>query len=1233
MENIDKFFFERVIKMKQTIFTFFIKKKKKNLDELIEDELGKNKNVIGEPPEIRDLYAKYINILINCSIIFKLRDKKTQNEKILEIIEDFPQIFIPSTIDTIINHISENSQKVRTYEDKNICDFLFSGVYVLYDQKILYSIYDEKENKGVKKEITIITELYPDKNVLSDIISNIDDNIFVHLFQTYFKKKIDNYNHDNFMDILLTNKVIIPITREFNRIHNSNLKTQTSKKVSRSTQIINNYYSAVEEDPEIFVKHLKHYGIYYNKLEEINILNKFVTYDGIFIKNIDNKDSYKELKKIHNTRYFNFRNNKFTYLAQSKIVSFRLPRNGFNLKNIETRNINKGEVIDIHGYVLNDYNKSYNHHNIEISDTINTDINDILYDRKSSKKYAYIFEKNDIINDVIVFKTIFNNLRNFYIKLIETGISENDSSVNDDCSTKILHDNAYLFTDKEINVLKIIISKNKNTHKKNREIRNTHREISKTQTHKFVINPRDIDALYQCVDVIKLYHGKKQIQNDIIERKKGSYSKCIHLLEMEYIEDRKLDKNFNYANSKNLILTKYAIRDSDLGYVCRLCSQIIESEFFYEEPYNSDSQFISVVEGISEKHDEDNKIIYNLLETKLSSILRYPFLSNKASNYTRVVVSDLFYLLTKHNSFVKRYEDMNLLPIIDFDKSLYIEADTKQKNIILCYVNVILICGFTKKDFYRILNIDSLSSKKNFLKTTSFINKMLKVHNFEDKIPESLYYSVFILSCVQAKYILRIRDKHALSNEIQTFMKNTLKILFTWLKYDHSDKDKCLGKHISLLKYKMQFVFKDSVEDKTYIPKNYNLPVADTYCINSEFLKNKNITRVMETRNICIKKNNIIERKGLTFDDIKKKPYEISPSLLTNPKKHLRKICSGIEFQTHDHSFQSTSITDFLKTLNIEDNDNTYSINFNLKGEVSKVEFMVYGKNLAYVEFGGKTYISIFLMKYRSYMFFSIRLKSYKGYSLKNDISLMIPYKGSPVFLKTNYSTKNKIKFIGFDQELFFIPDNKIENILNIFNNTERNIRSICEEIHIIFIVIQNKNMTMIQGMTDKMQKIVMAILRDSENTFTYNNEMNISFLSHKYKINDSKVKDKYVIFSMEEIYFLNSFPNIHTQYVLAGLSSVYKQNKNKATKALILNLINYMFSKYLIVDANSSIYLWENEFELSIDFIEGQENQDAIQVDDSYKDKEVEGDDDVDVDDELFDRDGDDQEVLYNID
>lgn len=1232
MENIDKFFFERVIKSKQSISKLFIEtRKNKNLQGLIENELRSNKRTSEEPPEITDLYAKYINMLIICSLIFKLNDKKKQKEKLVEAKEENPQVFIPSTIDSIINHISENSQKVRTYEDKNICDFLFSEIYVLHDQKILYSIYDDNEDKSVKKDITIITELYSDKNVLTDIISNINDNIFIHLFQTYFKKKIDNHSHDDFIDILLSNKVIIPITREFNRIHNSNLKTQSSKKVSRSTQIINNYYSAVEEDPEIFVKHLQHYGIYYNKLEEINILNKFVTYDGIFIKNIDNKDSYKELKKIHNTRYFNFKNNKFTYLAQSKLMSFRLPRNGFDLKNIETRNIKRGEVIDIHGYVLNGHDKSYAPNDIEFTETIDTEKIISIYDRSSSKKYAVIFEKGNKINDTTVFKDVFDNLKIFYNTLIKKGIRVNESR-EFKCPEKVLEENRYLFTDKEINVFKIMIHKRKKPIVKDSENRNTLRRITKSQTHKFVINPRGDNAIYQCIDVIRLFHSKRTELNNIIDREKKSHSKCIHVLEMEYIEDRKLDKNFNYASSKNLILTKYAIRDNDLGYVCRLCSQIIETEFFYEEPYNSNSQFITDVEGITEKNEEDSKIIYNLLTTKLSSILRYPFLSNKASNYARVVISDLFYLLTRHNFFVKKYEVMHLLPIIDFDKSLYIEADIKQKNIVLSYINLILICSFTKKDFHRILNVDSLSSKKNFSKTTSFVNKLLKVHKIEDKIPESLLYSVFILSCVQAKYILRIRDKHALSKEIQTFMKNTLKILFMWLKYDHSDNDKCFTKYVYLLKYKMQFVFKDSVEDKNYTPKNYNLPHAETYCINSEFLKNKNTAKIMETSEICVKKYNTRERKGLTFDDIKKNPYEISPPLPTNPKKRLRKMCSGIDFRTHEHSTQSISITDFLKNLNIEDNENTYSINFNLKGEFSKVEFMVYGKNFAYVEFGNKTYISIFMMKYRSYMFFSKRLKSYKGYSLKNDISLMIPYKGSPVFLKTHYSTKNKIKFLGFDQELFFIPENKKEGIHDIFYNTERNIKNICEEIHIIFILIKNKNLPLIQTMTDKMQKIVMSILKDSENNFIYNNEMDIIFLSHRYKINDAKIKDKYVIFPMDEIYLLNSLPNIHTQYVLAGLSTVYKKNKNKATKVLILNLINYMFSKYLIVDSNSSIRLWENEFELSIDFAESQENQNIDEVDTS-KDKEVDGDDEVDVDDELFDRDGDDQEVLYNID
>ncbi|MFN9960051.1 MAG: hypothetical protein ACK55I_43765, partial [bacterium] len=114
-----------------------------------------------EVPTIIELYAKYINILINCSILFKLKDKSKINENLVELKKEFPIFYIPSTIDTIIKHTSENSQKVKTYDDKDICDFLFSEIYVLLDQKSLYFIYDEKENKDIKKEISIITELYP----------------------------------------------------------------------------------------------------------------------------------------------------------------------------------------------------------------------------------------------------------------------------------------------------------------------------------------------------------------------------------------------------------------------------------------------------------------------------------------------------------------------------------------------------------------------------------------------------------------------------------------------------------------------------------------------------------------------------------------------------------------------------------------------------------------------------------------------------------------------------------------------------------------------------------------------------------------------------------------------------------------------------------------------------------------------------------------------------------------
>ena len=92
-------------------------------------------------------------------------------------------------------------------------------------------------------------------------------------------------------------------------------------------------------------------------------------------------------------------------------------------------------------------------------------------------------------------------------------------------------------------------------------------------------------------------------------------------------------------------------------------------------------------------------------------------------------------------------------------------------------------------------------------------------------------------------------------------MKNTLRILFTWLKYDHSQRDKCFTKNVSLLKYKIQYVYKDNVEDESHVSTNYKLPVAELYCINSEFMAHKNKEKKKEAREICVKKYNNNEKK------------------------------------------------------------------------------------------------------------------------------------------------------------------------------------------------------------------------------------------------------------------------------------------------------------------------------------------------------------------------------------
>ena len=386
-----------------------------------------------------DNNSKMISIFSDIKNIIKLNTY--ENIERVKIILGNEPIKYATTIN-IFNELGEDFINdyflIKNNFHNIIKTLIIKFIYIQEDKKDIINLLEENdEEDGEYKYIEIVIgsdEKIIDFTILQQFLT--PQEIRNNMAEDYYEF-LENYRNDNKLNFLSTkkiinflfsNKILIPITDDFLRVHKSNYKYGSDSRIRDDTKIkfiiniinkIKNYHSQTyKKNPKmklavknLFYKQIKNRNIIlYNDTEEINIISKLSNSQqnsGI--------DYLVDLKNIRNYNYLNYKDfskDGFRLRTDKPIEGIRYSN---LLTSIETRIGHNDLPLNVIGIIFNPSNKNVQDFNI-------MDLKDI----HKINKNGY----NSFIN--ILKKKIFTNDDNLYYWLfnIETDIIKLDNYKN-----------------------------------------------------------------------------------------------------------------------------------------------------------------------------------------------------------------------------------------------------------------------------------------------------------------------------------------------------------------------------------------------------------------------------------------------------------------------------------------------------------------------------------------------------------------------------------------------------------------------------------------------------------------------------------------------------------------------------------------------------------------------------------------------------------------------------------
>lgn len=706
-----------------------------------------------------EIFDKYIKIYLVGNEIIKHKNKKIDIKKLITKYK----LNDPKYIDIIITYSKRKDKSISNLYELIIELFYENDYNFVYEKKI-----QEIKDKSKKININIIESNNKDNlyNLNENILKLFNDENDIEIFSNMIKNTKIDYISD--LDKLIDSKFLIPITIEFNRYHKSNYKTKNLKNETRSS-IINNEINDIKKsnlEKKKFIDINNTYTVIYNKLEIINILNRFLTDDFFFIKNIENRDSYIELKKNNENTYFNFNNNYNLYTTNKKCISIRKTINNSYDNKIEIRNIKKNEEIDIYGFILTNEFKTIIHtkniKNVKEVINFNKNLKNIF-----NKNLIFLNEKTDI-NIFKIFAYILKFLKKYIVK------------------KRLTHKYPNLFDKKEKELLTIY-----NFYHSKRNVNNNVvyiNIINKSQKQNKLI-VKENDELFR--NYIYLFRDK----NILDKTKKYIYSElkttCIHLIELKEMNDLEY------------IINKYAKYENNF-FMCKYCNAIIlnNSDISTETIYNEYSMDDNTINDRYMSFENDIILIKTKIQ-KIFEILKITYLFEKNIKY---LLNDLMILIGNQ--------------IKDLKSDFFVEDELNDGYV---FIMIVIILLLSKPDIINFYKIDNICNYNIFKNNNNFFNKLL-INDYNLFQYKTLSFCIFNISCCIIKYILNVEDKIIFNKKIKQFC---FKYIF-YMNKIINDKNKIYDKYRNIFFYKLNVLYNIDIEiekkqkRKQYVISNSN---------------------------------------------------------------------------------------------------------------------------------------------------------------------------------------------------------------------------------------------------------------------------------------------------------------------------------------------------------------------------------------------------------------------------
>lgn len=831
VKNIEKINYKKI----DEIYTKISDIIKKYLDNYnftkIEDFIVKQENIDNIKKIINKYLFFYSILIIGYFITFK--SKKDEQEYLQNIVElqKYNSIFNPSNI-SILNNFFNLMKKIiyiinlKSFENINVEEYketieflnIFGQDYVLQNFKgeklisghnivatiIIYQLYRIKE----KKEIFQILEdkdkedgEYMYINVVYSVKTTLDYNLIENIYEDNTKAK-EMYNfintyinnlykqkellNDTKINILIQNKLLIPIADDFLRYHKDTEKYE--KDTDKDTKIkfivnklnkVADYYSNPNKAEKFMYTPLANRkAILINDFEEINILNKI---ENSGINSIKNNEYYDDLINYRKYPYVNF--NKFKkygikYLNENKNIDV-VRSITFEYKNntIQKRNCSKNMLLNIVGFMINTSNKkleclkNININNISKNkfNTVLKLINNYIFESKKTNKSFYFLFNPEYDKIYLDKYQEINNIDSTYEETIKLFISK----LYDDILILLYNNAKKTIINKKMNMLKAhkYIKKINEIMPYNIEIYNELDKIIYEQYKRVKYEyDKNEDKIISNKNIIKLpivkYNKKKKITILYLnkeEKKETKENKIENIICQHNIDWFNIKKNINnFTENIYKFVEKYAIEEKNSTDIfCKSCGIMLSVKKYIFHGYydRNDGKYkpLNLQEDsrwqTSRKYEDYNLVIKNLDKNidkicNISNISGYIGSSSNAINQRSGIIKNVIDIILLHNKFLRkiytsRLEKINKnyglnrsfskLFFFELESSIFLyssEETDKFKGIkfnnIIVYTILFIILELNTNQIIN-LKLDKVCNYDNFLKIESRLFNNLKI--------------------------------------------------------------------------------------------------------------------------------------------------------------------------------------------------------------------------------------------------------------------------------------------------------------------------------------------------------------------------------------------------------------------------------------------------------------------------------------------------------------------------